>query len=225
MSASGSSLRILGLGSLLKIGSLVAATVTYLLLSRIEEMQTADRTEQQKKVRSYGYSSLDDERARAQRVKVESPGDVSPRDIHPKRESPVHIVTDIRVPETTQVQKKTPAIPAAAEDSTQPEKLSIKSASENSIRAKNVSAKSDELRDKLAAIEAIGYMVAGGDQKALNQLFEHVQSENFLVRQEAIRRILQYGRREDKELLHETLPVGDWYIMDIRPADMRKVYW
>ncbi len=196
MTALGSSLRTLGLGSLFKVAGIAAATVTYLLLRRIRERRAEDRedrSKQQKGARSYRYSFSPEERARVQKVKVESPA---------------HILADIKEPETMQVLDETLSTPTPAEESNQPEDLS---------------AKSDEVRDKLAAIKAIGCMAAGGNPRALSLLFKHMQNENFLVRREAILGILQYGGKEDRELLKKTLPAGDWYIMDIRPADIRKV--
>ncbi len=181
MTTSGLLLRILGLGNLLKIAGLVAVTVTYFLLRRIGERWSEDyedRSKQQKRARSYRYSSSLEERARVQKV-----------NIRPDRESPAHIMADIKEPETMQVLDET---------------LSI--------------------REKLAAIETIGCMAAGGNPRALSLLFKHVQNENSLVRREAILGILQYGGKEDRELLKKTLPAGDWYIMDIRPADIRKVF-
>lgn len=224
MTALVSSLRIVGLGSLFKIAGVAAVTVTYLLLRRIRERRVEGREgqpKQQKRARSYMYGSSPGERARVQKVKVESPSQHSSRiivenpsdisstvDIRSDIESPAHILADVKEPETMQALDETLSSPTPAEKSSPPEALS---------------ANSDEVREKLAAIEAIGCMAAGGNPQAVNLLFKHVQNENSLVRQEAIRGILQYGGREDRELLHETLPAGDWYIMDIRPSDMRKV--
>lgn len=254
MTALGTSLRILGLGRLIKIVGTMAVTVTYLLLRRTRERQAEDRggqSKQPKSERSYKYSASPKEKTRVQKVKVESPGQYSSSgqyssriiaenlsdlkvskvqavslessspgaigstrdisstgDIRSDIESPAHILADIKEPETMQVLDETLSTPIHAEESNQPVDLG---------------ANSDEVREKLSAIEAIGCMAAGGNPKAVNLLFKHVQNENFLVRQEAVKGILQYGGREDRELLHKTLPAGDWYIMDIRPADMRKV--
>lgn len=229
MTALGSSLRILALGGLIKIVGIAAVTVTYLLLRRTKERLAEDSvgwSKQQKvKVESPSQHSSriivenpsDLKAGKIQTVSLEnsSPGNISSagdisstEDIRSDIESPAHILADVKEPETMQALDETLSTPTPSEEPNQPEALS---------------ANSDEVREKLAAIEAIGCMAAEGNPEAVNLLFKHVQNENFLVRQEAIRGILQYGGREDRELLHQTLPVGDWYIMDIRPADMRKV--
>lgn len=81
----------------------------------------------------------------------------------------------------------------------------------------------DELREKLAEIDAIGCMAADGNPNAMSLLFKNVHNQDLIVRHEAIRSILLYGGKEDREQLYKDLPAGDWYIMDIRQEDMRKV--
>ncbi|HSD58005.1 MAG TPA: HEAT repeat domain-containing protein, partial [Methanotrichaceae archaeon] len=125
-------------------------------------------------------------------------------------ESPAHILANVKEPETMQALDDTLSSPPLAKESNAPEGLSLEREGEKE-------------REKLAAIEAIECMAATGNPEAKNLLFKHVQNEDFLVRHEAIRGILQYGRKEDRELLRQTLPAGDWYIMDIRHEDMRKV--
>lgn len=129
-------------------------------------------------------------------------------DIYSEIESPAHILADVKEPETMQALDDTLSSPTPLEESGHPKSLNLES---------------DEIKKKLTAIGAIGCMAAGGNPKALNLLFKHAKNENFLVRYEAIRGILLYGGKEGRKHLQETLPAGDWYILDIRPEDMRKV--
>jgi len=137
-----------------------------------------------------------------------SKSNASPGDRHSIRKSPAQILADLKDPETMQALDDTISSTISAYESDRPKELD----QEN-----------DELKKELEAIEAIECMASEGNPKAMNLLFKHVQSENFYVRHEAIRGILLYGGKDDRALLQETLPAGDWYIMDIRPEDMRKV--
>ncbi len=133
---------------------------------------------------------------------------------YPEEETPAHILAGVKEPETMQALDDTLSGTshvegAYAEEGSRPERVS--------------DIERDERWKKIAAIEAIECMAAEGNPEAKSLLFKHVQSDDSSVRHEAIRGILQYGGREDRELLQRTLPVGDWYIMDIRPEDMRRV--
>lgn len=266
MNKSRSSLRIAGLGGLLKIGSLAA--VTYLVLKRITRKQSPEWIPLQRLTRPHRRSYTAEDKADVRRIKIESsspptssavPYDQSnlakghviaitggkgseeekypqrpktvpseleraiplrvienlrqeskaaPRDQYLDKESPAHILAGVKEPETMQALDDTLSRPAHAAKSNLEEGLNIEP---------------DEKSEKIAAIEAIECMAAEGNPEAKNLLFKHVQNEDFSVRHEAIRGILQHGGREDRELLQQTLPAGDWYIMDIRPEDMRKV--
>jgi len=240
MSVSGSSLRIFNLGTLFKIGGIAA--ITYFLLKRIKGGQATDLEEQQSLSRPYRRSYSTEERVGVQKIKIDSsspsvssaPSAVADNQIgqdkghtislsesvegndkekyltdkNSDRKSPAHILADVKEPETMQALDDTLSSSTLAEESNAPEGLT---------------AERDKEMEKLAAIEAIECMAAEGNPEAKILLFKHAQNEDFLVRHEAIRGILQYGRKEDRELLQQTLPAGDWYIMDIRPEDMRKV--
>ncbi len=267
MNTSGSSLRIAGLSSILKIGSLAA--VTYILLKRITRLQPSKKITMQREARPYGQSYSAEGRAGVRKITVDSPGSSAssaaryePSDIskghtiaitgsemgeeekyllrpktissepertvplraiegqaaqqgeYPEEEAPAHILASVKEPETMQALDDTLSATsqvegAYAEEGLGPERIS--------------DIERDERQKKIAAIEAIECMAAEGNQEAKSLLFKHVQSEDFSVRHEAIRGILQHGGREDRELLQRTLPAGDWYIMDIRPEDMRRV--
>jgi hypothetical protein len=236
MNVSGSS----NLGTLFKIGSLAA--VTYYLLKWIKGEQAAD-LEKQHSLSSHCRPCYPTEkRASVKKIKIES---FSPpvssassaaaddqigldkghaiglpesaeeddekrymKNLNADRESPAHILANVKEPQTMQALDDTLSSPTPVKESNTPEGLTMGR---------------DKEREKLAAIEAIECMAANGNPEAKNLLFKHVQNEDFLVRYEAIRGIIQYGEREDRELLQQTLPAGDWYIMDIRPEDMRKV--
>jgi hypothetical protein len=234
MTSSGSSVRITGLGTLIKIGGLAA--IIYILFEKYHEKQKTNRIKPPKSVQPHGYNLPSEGRARAQKVKIESSAPSVSRikiddssdlnvvsstevpkssskkeytgDIYSEIESPAHILADVKEPETMQALDDTLSSPTPLEESGRLESLNLES---------------DEIKKKLTAIVAIECMAAGGNPKALNLLFKHAQNENFLVRYEAIRGILLYGGKEDREHLQETLPAGDWYILDIRPEDMRKV--
>lgn len=229
MTSSGSSVRITGLGTLIKIGGLAA--IIYILFEKYHGKQKTNRIKPQRSVQPYGYNLPSEGRARAQKVKIEpskgsshdtmgeipsatntgtdsSSINASTGDIYSEIESSAHILADVKEPETMQALDDTLSSPTPLEESGHLESLNLES---------------DEIKKKLTAIEAIECMAAGGNPKALNLLFKHAQNENFLVRYEAIRGILLYGGKEDREHLQETLPAGDWYILDIRPEDMRKV--
>lgn len=77
-------------------------------------------------------------------------------------------------------------------------------------------------KEKLAAIETVGSMAADGNQEALDLLYKHARNEDFSVRQSAIRELLIYGGKDAREHLQDSLPAGDWYMMDIRLEDMRR---
>ncbi len=231
------------LGTLFKIGSLAA--VTYYLLKRIKGEQVADTGKQHSLSSPCRPCYPTEKQASVKKIKIESSSpSVSSalsassavadnqiglykghaislsesveendenrymKDKSSDRKSPAHILADVKEPETMQALDDTLSSPTLAKESNTPEGLSMER---------------DKEREKLAAIEAIECMAAGGNPEAKNLLFKHVQNEDFLVRHEAIRGILQYGGREDRELLRQTLPAGDWYIMDIRHEDMRKV--
>jgi hypothetical protein len=193
MDASGSSLRMFNLGTLFKIGSLAA--IAYFLLKRIKEGQAVDLEERQSLSRHCRRSFSTEERASVKKINIDS--SCLP-------------VSSVKKPQTMQALDDVLSSPTPADESSAPEGL---------IPTTEL----DKEREKLAAIEAIERMAAEGNQEAKKLLFEHAQDEDFLVRREAIRGILQYGGKEDRELLQKTLPAGDWYIMDIRPEDMRKV--
>jgi hypothetical protein len=217
------------LGTLFKIGSLAA--VTYYLLKRIKREQVADTGKQ------YGIYSpckscySTEKQASVKKIKIESSSpsassasstvaddqiglnkghtislSESAEETDEKRY--MNVLANVKEPETMQALDDTLSSPTLANESNTPE---------------GITAERDRERKKVAAIEAIECMAAGGNPEARNLLFKHVQNEDFLVRYEAIRGIIQYGGREDRELLQQTLPAGDWYIMDIRPEDMRKV--
>ncbi len=267
MSISGSSLRIAGPKSLLKIGGLAA--VAYILLKRIVKMQPSEKIRLQKMTRPPEKSYTAEGREGVRKIKVDSSGsstsgaahygqgDIAkgrtititggeeseeekylpqPRTVsfEPEKaippsavesqtaqrgeymdeESPAHILASVKEPETMQALDDTLSRPSYEEEAHAAGELS---------REKGLGAESDERTKKIAAIEAIECMAAEGNPEAKSLLFKHVQSEDFSVRYEAIRGILQHGGREDRELLQRTLPAGDWYIMDIRPEDMRRV--
>jgi hypothetical protein len=217
------------LGTLFKIGSLAA--VTYYLLKRIKREQVADTGKQ------YGIYSpcrscySTEKQASVKKIKIESSSpsassasstvaddqiglnkghtislSESAEETDEKRY--MNVLANVKEPETMQALDDTLSSPTLEKESNTPE---------------GITAERDRERKKVAAIEAIECMAAGGNPEAKNLLFKHVQNEDFLVRYEAIRGIIQYGGREDRELLQQTLPAGDWYIMDIRPEDMRKV--
>jgi hypothetical protein len=228
------------LGTLFKIGSLAA--VTYYLLKRIKREQVDDTGKQ------YGIYSpckscySTEKQASVKKIKIESSSPsassasstvaddqiglnkghtislsenaeetdekIYMKNLSADKESPAHVLANVKEPETMQALDDTLSSPTLANESNTPE---------------GITAERDRERKKVAAIEAIECMAAGGNPEARNLLFKHVQNEDFLVRYEAIRGIIQYGGREDRELLQQTLPAGDWYIMDIRPEDMRKV--
>ena len=236
MNVSGSS----NLGTLFKIGSLAA--VTYYLLKRIKGERVSDTGKQHSLSSPCRPCYPTEKQASVKKIKIESSSPsvssassaVADNQIglnkghaislsesveendekrymknqNADRESPAHILANVKEPETMQALDDTLSSPALAKESNMPEDLTMERNKE---------------REKLAAIEAIECMAAEGNLEAKNLLFKHVQNEDFLVRHEAIRGILQYGGKEDRELLQQTLPAGDWYIMDIRPEDMRKV--
>ncbi len=135
----------------------------------------------------------------------------SPGEMYTRKGPSASMSADTKGPEAIKVPDNTPSSPAS-------EALSAR----NDNRS-NLSEEDRALKEKIAAIDAIGCRAAEGDPEAVSLLFKHVQNEDFHVRQEAVRGILLHGRKEDREQLHETLPAGDWYIMDIRSEDMRKV--
>jgi hypothetical protein len=217
------------LGTLFKIGSLAA--VTYYLLKRIKREQFADTGKQ------YGIYSpcrscySTEKQASVKKIKIESSSPSAPSASSTVADDQIglnkghtislsesaeetdekrymNVLANVKEPETMQALDDTLSSPTLEKESNTPE---------------GITAERDRERKKVAAIEAIECMAAGGNPEAKNLLFKHVQNEDFLVRYEAIRGIIQYGGREDRELLQQTLPAGDWYIMDIRPEDMRKV--
>ncbi len=267
MSISGSSLRIAGPNSLLKIGGLAA--IAYILFKRITGMQPSEKTTLQRTTRPHERSYTAEGGASVRKIKIDSPGSSTSSAVHygqsdlakghtititggeesevgkylqrpktvslePERaippsavesqaaqqgesldeESPAHILASVKEPETMQALDDTLSRTAHVEGAYAEGELSPE---------RGLDIERDEKWKKIAAIEAIECMAAEGNQEAKSLLFKHVQSEDFSIRHEAIRGILQHGGREDRELLQRTLPAGDWYIMDIRPEDMRRV--
>jgi hypothetical protein len=136
-------------------------------------------------------------------------GNLAAGDLPSEVEGPHRISAKIKEPETIQELDETLSSSLPEASSGQPETL----------RAKNVKQK-----EKLAAIETVGSMAADGNQEALDLLYKHAKNDDFSVRQSAIRELLMYGGRDAREYLQETLPAGDWYIMDIRLEDMRRAW-
>jgi hypothetical protein len=253
MATSGSTARITGLGTLLKVGSLAA--IIYLLMKQYKRKKNETQIKRTSREQSYEHGFSSAKREYGQRIEIESPdtpiSTTSAKAASEYRKIP--IMSDIEVFEGND-DKEIPEIskesistklattskynPSPGDMDTGKSQTSAKEsrtvqvpndALSNTVsgnESKNtgiLDRENDELSEKLAEIEAIGCMAAKGNPNAMNLLFKNVENQNFHVRYNAIRGILLYGGKEDRQHLHETLPAGDWYILDIRQEDMRKI--
>ncbi len=254
MTASESSARIAGLGTLFKIGSLAAAA--YILMKRYKRKKPDDWINQvgynqQTCGRSYAEGS------RGYRIEIESSDELESKaseDASDRyKKMPISSIVNVMKSDELElsnspVKPKVSDSPATGKENPYPkdmappressadskgtEKMQVQSEvlSQGALSGRNwprhlegFDKGSDEHAGKLAEINAIGCMAAKGDQEAIDNLFKHVQDQDFFVRYEAIRGLLLYGGKDERELLQDMLPAGDWYLMDIRLEDMRKV--
>ncbi len=134
-------------------------------------------------------------------------GDLATSDLPPEIETPHRISAKIKEPPSIQELDDTLStyLPEAS------------AGQSGALRAENA-----KRSEKLAAIETVGSMAADGNQEALDLLYKHANNEDLSVRQSAIRELLTYGGKDAREHLQDSLPAGDWYMMDIRLEDMRR---
>jgi hypothetical protein len=85
------------------------------------------------------------------------------------------------------------------------------------------STRGEEVIIRTTAIEAIVQIATEDNREAVDLLLKHTRHENFSVKRAAIQGYLSLDVKNGREVLLNTLPKNDHYILDIRRVDVHEI--